>query len=290
MKEISEKIAIIGVGLIGGSIALGLKQHYKSKITIYGACRDPKRAENAIKQGIIDRAIYDVKKIPTDMDLIILAVPVKTEVEILKALAKISFKNCLILDVGSTKKFILQQVQRILPGEISFIGTHPMAGKELSGFENSSPSLFVKKPWIVCPSLSVKTEDINIIKKLITALGAKIFMMDAETHDELTSWISHLQLSLSSILVNTIAREKKWEIMGKIASGGFRDSTRSASNNSEMKTDIILTNKANIITSLNKVNREINKFSKMIERSNDKEILKYFSTAKEIRNHWLSQT
>ncbi|MBI4990915.1 prephenate dehydrogenase/arogenate dehydrogenase family protein, partial [Candidatus Gottesmanbacteria bacterium] len=136
MDNLPKKITIIGVGLIGGSIALGLKMHLASKITIVGLCNDPKRAKLAQEKGLIDQAIFDLKNIPKTTGLVIIATPISSNLSILPQLSKIVARNCLIVDVGSTKEMVIKSVESKFPN-LHFIGTHPMAGNDLTGFENA---------------------------------------------------------------------------------------------------------------------------------------------------------
>lgn len=288
MKEFPEKIAIIGVGLIGGSIALGLKSHFGTKITILGSCDDPSRAQKAVREGIIDIAINNIANLPKDTDLIIIATPIRSTLEIIKRLGSNCPPNCLIIDIGSTKKVILATAQKFLAGEASFIGTHPMAGSEMSGFENASVNLFRNKPWIICPTQKVSNSNLQVVKALISILGANPVIMTAETHDRLTIGASHIFLAISSLLVNAIVKEKDWPEIAQIASTGFRDTTRLASDNPGMKTDIVMTNRTNLLVALGKLKDEITDFTQLIRESDDKAILKYFEDSKRVRDDWIS--
>lgn len=283
MNEFPEKVAIIGVGLIGGSIAMGLKKHFGSKITILGSCSKIERTKKAKELGIIDEVI-DLHAQPLGLrlvTLIILATPIDETIKILKLLSKIKFKNCLIIDVGSTKEYVINAASQIMGPNISFIGTHPMAGNDMSGFENADPNLFRNKSWIVC----VKTHP--MVSELIEILGAKKILMDAKKHDELTTWASHLNLVSSSILINTISSQKNWPEIAKIASTGFRDTTRLASSNVDMKKDIILTNRENVIKSLNNFQKEIGNFISILNSNNTDRLTNYLTHAKTIRDNWI---
>lgn len=288
MNKFPSKIVILGVGLIGGSIALGLKSHFGTKITILGSCDDSRRTQKAVREGIIDAAINHTDDLPKDTDLIIIATPVRTTVNIIKKLGQNCRLNCLIIDMGSTKKVISETAQNFLAGGASFIGTHPMAGSEMSGFENASVNLFRNKPWIICSPKKVSKSNLQVVKTLISILGANPIRMTAVTHDRLTIRASHIFLTASSLLVNAIAKEKNWPEIAKIASTGFRDTTRLASDNPGMKTDIVMTNRTNFLEVLSKLKDEITSFTQLIRESDDKAILKYFEDAKRVRDDWIS--
>lgn len=289
MNNVLKKVAILGVGLIGGSIALGLKRHFGSKITILGSCNSIERAKEAKRLGIIDE-IIDLHAQPLGLrsvNLIVLAAPVGEIIKLLNMLSRINLGKCLIIDVGSTKEYIINAANQLLDTNISFIGTHPMAGSEMSGFENASVNLFRNKPWLVCPSQNTVKGSIPVVTEIISALGAKPIMMDAVSHDVNSSWASHLSLITSSILVNLCAKQKNWDEIAQIASTGFRDSTRLASDNPNMKTDIVQTNRQNLIKCLKALNTEISSFLELLNKNNRQDILEYFQHAKVKRDEWI---
>lgn len=280
------KIAVIGVGLIGGSIALGLKKQLGDKITIYGSCSSLKKSQQIKKEGIIDEILKN-KKIPHDLELLIIATPILTSQNIIKNLPLPNSSNCLVIDVGSTKKSICKLVEQISNSNLSFIGTHPMAGKEKSGFENADPNLFKNKPWIICLTKKTKEGHLRLVKSLIKTLGTKPIIMEAKTHDKICAWASHLFLALSSILVSVIIKQNIRRKVSQIASTGFQDTTRLASHDAKMKKDILLTNKENVINCLLKVKEEIDDFIEILRENNGSRILNYLKEAKEIRDKWL---
>lgn len=286
MNNFPQQITIIGVGLIGGSIALGLKLQLASKITILGLCSDSKRARLIKERGIIDQTIFNVMDIPKTTDLVIIATPVSVILKILPHLAKMFSGKCLIIDVGSTKEIVMNLVESKFP-KLSFIGTHPMAGSEMSGFENADPYLFQNKPWIVCPTKNIKKEQLQIVEELIKILGGKSVVMTPSQHDQIAVFSSHLFLTLSSILISIVATQPGWNQVAKIASTGFRDTTRLASDNPQMKADIVLSNKENIINSLLKTKEEIDNLIKLIQENDSYRLFAYFQHTKIIRDNWL---
>lgn len=280
-----ENITIIGVGLIGGSIALGLKLHLASKIKILGLCNDSKRAKQAKERGVIDKVILNLSDIPKNTDLVIIATPVSDIIKILPLLARSVSKKSLIMDVGSTKEQIMNLAESF--SNLVFVGTHPMAGTDLSGFENADPFLFHNKPWIICQSNNNDKDTVKIVEWLIGILGAKKVIMNAARHDQITAFSSHLMLVLSSVIVSANIKQTNWNLIAKAASSGFRDTTRLASHNPKVKTDIILSNKENIIKALSETKKEIDIFLKLIENSPDK-LFNYLQKTKLIRDNWLS--
>lgn len=273
--KLVQKIAVIGVGLIGGSIAMGLKKRLEDKITILGSCSSIKRSELAVTEEIIDDVLIVGQKIPNDIQIIILATPIEVTFNLLDILAKTVTSNALIIDIGSTKTKICQKAESVLPDQISFLGTHPMAGGEIAGFERADPDLFQNKPWILCPTRKTKLKDINLITNLVKILGAKPIIMEPKTHDLFISWASHLPLILSSVLFKLEAKQKNWKKILEVTADGFSDMTRLAKHKQKLKLDIINTNKKNVLSALLALRQEIDNFQKLIVDGDEEKILKY---------------
>lgn len=289
MTIIPKKIAIIGVGLIGGSIALGLKKRLGPKITILGTCFNPKRSLLAQKNKIIDQVWNSDDKIDTDCNLIIISTPILSVIPILKKILTNLPAGSLIIDVSSTKEDICNRVVEVLPKNIFFLGTHPIAGSQLTGFENASNHLFINKPWVICPTGQTSPKSLNIVKKLIKILGAKSITISPNTHDQLVSWSSHLSLITSCILFSTVSKQKRWRVIANIAFAGLIDTTRLASHNPDLNMGIIKTNRKNIIHSLCAYKKEIDEFMKILKKNDDEKILNYFIRAKTLRDKWLAK-
>ncbi len=288
LNKLPSKIAIIGVGLIGGSIAMGLKKRLGNKISISGLCNDHKRAQSAQDRGMIDHIISADLNIPENTQLVIIGTHISTTIKILDKLMNIPLK-CPVIDVGSTKLLIQKHIQTTLKNKLNFIGTHPMAGSEINGFENADPFLFHSKPWIICPNKNTKPDDIKMIKNLVTELGSIPVIMDAKKHDEIAAWSSHIFLAISSILIGTCTKKGNWDRISEMASSGFRDVTRLGSHDPAMITDIFSTNKLNILNSLRKLTQEINLFSRILEKDDSKDLINYLTHSKTIRDTWLSR-
>lgn len=288
MNKVPSKIAVIGVGLIGGSIALGLKRRLGNAVTIAGSCKSEKRAREAQKRGIIDTVVRDMS-IAHDTELLILATPITKTHEIVKRLELHLVKELLTIDVGSTKETLCTLMARGSWTHVRFLGTHPMAGSDRSGFEAADSHLFRNKPWILCPTRHVKKSDIKTIEKLIRELGAKPIQMDPKMHDTVVSFVSHLPLSLSSILVQAIVTNSFWKLGKELASTGFRDMTRLAGFHPNLKADILLTNKDNTIASLKMMRREIDVFCALLKMEKKKELIQYLTEAKQKRDQWFSE-
>lgn len=284
MKNSFKNVAIVGLGLIGGSIAKALKARLaNSQIT--AVSKNRQALKKALAQGIIDKIAPNFTQIADACDLIILALPVK---EIIKSFGMLnSMKlNSLVMDVGSTKKEIMESQKQIAP-KIRFVATHPLAGREKNGFENASQNLFQHKIWIVCPSERNTGQDLNLVKKLIMLFGAKPVFISADKHDEILSGTSHLHLILASILVNKILSETATGKIRNFLPGSFRDMTRLAEMSPKIKTDIVSTNRHNLLKRLKELNREIIFMGKMIKEGNEEKLNSYFALSKLTRERLL---
>lgn len=284
----AKNILIIGIGLIGGSIAMNLKRGKKIKNCIYGLSRDSNRVQLALKKGVIDCAVKSFDEIPHTIDLIILCTPVNTSINLLEKIER-RFKNkVLVIDTGSTKEQICKLALLQKKGNLRFIGTHPLAGSEKSGFEFSSPDIFRNRMWVICPTINSLKSDIREVRKLILKLGAIPLILSPKDHDRYVSLTSHIPLVLASIYINLV-NKKDSIVLSKIAAAGFYDSTRLASHSARNKTDIIITNRKNIINGMIILKNEINKFMKLLNTCNEEKIFYYFLESKKSRDNWLER-
>ena len=170
----------------------------------------------------------------------------------------------------------------------NFVGTHPMSGNEISGLETASSDLFENKPWVICPSSTTDKRKIKLVKDFVASLGANPFIMDPKRHDQIAALASHIFLITSSILVNAVTKNN-WDKIAQVASTGFKDTTRLASHSSNMKKEIILTNKSNIKNALMDLSNEIDRFSSLLNNDKETELKEYFQKAKSLRDDWINK-
>lgn len=282
-KKSIKNITVIGLGLIGGSIALALKSKQKN-IHVTGIDKDQRAGQMALKIKAIDKFTPNLKEGVKNAEIIFLAIPVR---EIIKILPKVNLfvkSGCLITDVGSTKQEIEKKVRKMPNKNFYFIGGHPMAGKEKSGISAAEANLFQDCIWCLITS---STKQGGTLERIIDSFGAKIITMDPFEHDNLVAGISHLPLVMAITLINTLFGNKNWKMMQKLAAGGLRDTTRIASGDPQMSLDIILTNKTNLVNFINKFIKELANFSRDIENLNEKNLLKKVKGAKKARDQWL---
>ena len=285
MKEESDfkKITIIGVGLIGGSLGLALKEkHLNFKIV---GIDKQEIIEKAIARGAIDEGTVNLEEGIKEADIIIIATPVKTILNILTQINPFLKKGCLVTDTGSTKKQIVQKANKILSKDIFFIGGHPMAGSEECGIESADPYLFHNKTYILTPALKSNLRALKKVSLLIKMIGAKKLILDPLEHDRIVSAVSHLPQIIAVSLINTIGelalRGNNYNYF-KAVGEGFKDMTRIASSPYKMWEDICDTNQENIL----EIIREFKNYLEVIEhklKNNPNSLKEEFQKASKLR-------
>jgi prephenate dehydrogenase len=276
-----KSVTIVGLGLIGGSIALGLKERRDKKLIIKAIVKNKNKFKTLKYQSVFNTISEKIENVSNETDLIILATPIN---EILKILPRLTFlsQKVPIMDVASTKGIVCNSAKLL---NLNFWGTHPMAGKEVTGMENADPNLFVGKPWIVC---SGNKQIINRnVEKVINILGGKTIFMDTVEHDSLTTLASHLPMLISTMLTATVSNSKS-PYLKQIVSNGLIDTTRLASQDSRLLTDIIMTNPNNVITALNDFKNELNTIINLCVKHDEKKLTVYINKARSFRKSLLN--
>ncbi|GAB2692283.1 prephenate dehydrogenase [Paenibacillus thermoaerophilus] len=277
------KVAIMGVGLIGGSLALCLKG--KPGITVYGYSRNPSQAEKYLKLGVVDEAGTDMGEAVRDADFIFLCGPVSTLEPQLEQLASMPLKpGCIVSDVGSTKASLVACARRLALNGVWFIGGHPMAGSERSGVEAASSHLFENAFYVLTPLPETPEDVYDRLAQLLKHTKAQLIRLDAQAHDEIVGAISHLPHVIAVALVNQIARYNDGnELYRLLAAGGFKDITRIASSDSVIWRDILLNNREVVLKLLDDWNREMEQFRLLLESGDGDGIERRFRDAKAFR-------
>ena len=279
------KITIIGVGLIGGSLAKAIKENNLAKV-VFGFGRDSNRLEEAQKANVIDQFSTNLNDAINNSDIVIIATPVGCFQEILSEIKPFLTSKIVMSDVGSTKTNIASIVSQTL-GDYSnyFIPAHPIAGKEKSGFEASESNLFNNRKVIITPLETSSPDSINLIQKMWEGTGADVDFMSPESHDELLGMTSHLPHMLAFSLVNyLISKNPSASIY---AAGGFKDFSRIASGDAVMWRDICIQNKDQIISHIKGYQKTLNSLVDAIENENSDELDLLFTSAKKTRDSWV---
>lgn len=236
-----QRVAIVGLGLIGGSVGLALR---KAKAAQHVAGYDLGRgvSERAQRLGAIDQAYEALADAVQGAELVVLATPVGSMRHLLGQLASVLTPGSVVTDVASTKAQVMQWAEELLPPSVSFVGGHPMAGKEVSGVEAADAELFRGKVYCLCATARTRPAAVKKVSMLIEMLGAHMRFMEPMQHDEQVAGVSHLPFLASVALVNAVAGQDYWPEMAILAASGFRDMSRLAAGSPEMYRDICLTN------------------------------------------------
>lgn len=275
----------IGFGLIGGSIARALRNLYpESNILAYNyyETKPHPQLELAKKEGTLSFVSASFADF-SSCDVIFLCAPVLTNISYLERLLPHLSPDCIITDVGSVKGNIHKAVDRLGLNR-QFVGGHPMAGSEKTGYANSSAALLDGAYYLLTPTKETETSYTEWLKQFVTAAGARCMVLDETSHDEITAGISHAPHIISAVLVNTVALHDKKGNYKKLAAGGFRDITRISSSSPEMWENICLSNKDCILNFLDEYMEILKKAREDIEKSDSKELTKLFSDAKTYRD------
>ncbi len=282
------RITIIGLGLIGGSIGLALKQADWRQAEITGYARRRETASLARKLGAIDTVEFDLRKAARSADIIIIATPALATRDVFKQIAPELSDGSIVTDTASTKLQIMRWAQELLPLKINFIGGHPMAGKELSTIKAATSDLFRKCTYCLTPLPQAKSSAVRIVKDMVKALGAVPLVLEADEHDRLVAGISHLPLLLSAALVLATTKSPSWPQMSRLAASGYRDLTRLASGNPELGAHICLSNQAAIVSWIDMFIDELQKLRKMVADGSE-EIEQALAIANKARQKWLEK-
>jgi len=280
-----KKITIIGVGLIGGSLAKAIKNNNLAEV-VFGFGRNLSRLELAQKSNIIDQYSIDISEALDGASIVVIATPVGTFESILRELKPYITEGMIITDVGSTKTGIAKSAREILVEMAScFVPAHPIAGKEKSGFESSDEELFINKKVIITP-LEINTDKtINSLKKLWEDVGADVDFMSAESHDELLGMTSHLPHMLAFSLVNYLITQNPSASI--YAAGGFKDFSRIASGDAVMWRDICLNNRDQIIAHIKSYQETLSALVDAIDNQDKDKLESFFRDAKTTRDSWV---
>jgi len=278
------KIAIFGVGLIGGSLALCFKG--KPGVQVVGHSVNPSSVEKYMAKGVVDHATTSIAEAAMDADFLFLCVPVGRLEDYVEALSRIELKpGCIITDVGSTKASVVKHAARLSLQGAVFIGGHPMAGGERSGVEAASYYLFENAFYVLTPTEHTPDEALIRLERLLKWTRSQIVKTDAVQHDEIVGAISHLPHVIAAGLVNQVARYNEQNgLYANLAAGGFRDITRIASSDPIIWRDILLNNRDVVLRLLKDWQQEMSRFASLIEAGDGDGVAEQFRTAGEFRS------
>ncbi len=281
-------IAIVGTGLIGTSLALAIKAS-RLQVDVVGTDYDSSARSGAQKSGAFKKVEARLSSAIRGADLVVFATPIMAMREMMESAANDFQEGCVVTDVGSSKKAVLQWAEEVLPKHVSFVGGHPMAGRELSGPQNADGTMFKGKAYCIVPSVNADKAAVSSITTMAEAIGAKPFFIGVDEHDSFVAAVSHLPFMLSVALMGTAAKSANWEDIGQLASSGFGDLTRLASGDPVMHRDICVTNPEPIVAWMDSYIRELYDLRNMLaqEGGPDPDALEHvFTEAMEARARW----
>lgn len=267
------KLAIVGLGLIGGSVGLALKRAHADDTEVVGFDREQEVMVRAHKAGVVDAIAPTIERAVADATMVIVSTPIVTMRRVFREMAPALQKGALVTDTASTKGTVLRWAEAELPRTVHFVGGHPMAGKESMGLHHAEEDLFDGRPYCIVPSVDASQGAVNVVVGFAEALGARPFFLDADEHDSYAAAVSHLPLVTSIALFNLAKGSNAWPELAGISGPAFRDLTRLASGQPEMSQDIFMTNRDNVLHWLNRYIGELNKVAEMIESREDDETL-----------------
>lgn len=243
-----QHLAVVGLGLMGGSLAQALRPYAD---TVTGVDASPETREYALANGIVQAATGDLKAGVSEADVVLLAAPVRSIIQIVRGrIGAYLRSNTLLIDIGSTKEDICAAMGT-LPIGVQAMGGHPMTGKEMSGIAHSDSLLYRGRPFVLCPTRRTTPATRLRALSLVEALGASPIEMDPHHHDRVVAAISHLPYLLSAALVATVSQEgQRDDAVWRLAAGGFRDMSRLAAQDLDMMADILSTNTQAVATLL----------------------------------------
>ncbi|MCK5522342.1 MAG: prephenate dehydrogenase/arogenate dehydrogenase family protein [Thiomargarita sp.] len=279
-----QRLTIIGVGLIGGSLARALKR-VGACGEVVGCGRNKANLQHAIELGVIDRYDIDPVRAVKDADMVVVAVPLGSMADLFATIREALSPEAIITDVGSAKASVVADARQHLGQNFSrFVPGHPIAGTEKSGVEASFAELFENRRVILTPLAETNLAAYTKVKTLWTQTGADVVSMSVKHHDEVLAATSHLPHLLAYSLVFTLAKmEDRIEIF-RFAAGGFRDFTRIASSDPCMWHDICLANREAILQVLNQFNLDLSQLADAISKGNSQDIENIFTSAKTARD------
>jgi prephenate dehydrogenase len=281
-----KQVAIVGVGLIGGSLGMVLKRHRLAD-SVVGIGRRIENLKAAVELGAIDRYVSDSIAGVREADLVVLATPVDTYAEHLRAWGPALRTGCIVSDAGSVKGTLVEQAERLLPAHARFVGAHPIAGKEKTGVTAASADLFRGARCIVTPTQGTDPEALRLVHELWETAGSTVIAMDPHLHDRVLGAVSHLPHVAAYCLMNAL-RELQDRLPAEnvlsYSGGGLRDTTRIAASSPEMWRDIFLWNRDNVVALIELYEQELRRLKDLIRTGDGPGIEKELERAKQARD------
>ena len=284
MNNVIEKLAIIGTGLIGGSLARALRRaDAVEEIVGYG--RSLSNMKLAVESGVVDRAEVSLAKAVEGADMVVLATPVAAMQETIAGLGPLVTEDMVITDVGSVKAPLIEAAYEAFDDLFGrFVPGHPIAGKECSGVRHADADLFDGNRVILCPESDTDDDAVDAVREMWDIVGADVIFMSARRHDAILAASSHLPHVLSYALVDNLVRRDEHREIFRFSAGGFRDFTRIAGSDPEMWRDICLANRKEILACLESYREDLGMLMDAIQSGDGDQLLETFERARHARD------
>jgi prephenate dehydrogenase len=284
-----QKITIVGVGLLGGSIGLAVRRGRLAR-EVAGFVRRAASLKDCERAGAVDYAVTDLLAAVSNADLIILCTPLAQMRSLTEQIMPALKRGAIVTDVGSVKAGVVRELESIIvTAGAHFVGSHPMAGGEKMGVLAARADLFDHAVCIVTPTKKSHATAVRKLEQFWKSLGARVLKMDAAQHDLLVSRSSHLPHVVAATLANLVLNPAGSKMQAALCATGFRDTTRIASGSPEMWRDIALANCKNISRSVDAFVAELKKFQGVLKRGDATAIKNFYATAKQRRDHWCAK-
>lgn len=272
------KVTVIGIGLLGGSLAIALKKNHLAR-EVVGVSRRQAALNFAVKNKIIDHGTNNIVKSVENADLVVLATPIQTILSLLATLGPHLKRGCIVTDVGSTKTSIVNAAEKHLPSHVLFVGGHPLAGSEKKGVEFSDAALFNQSFCLLTPTDKTNRGALEKVNEVWTRLGSTVKNLSPDEHDLILAYTSHIPHLLAYGLIDAIPNN--YLMYGAT---GLKDTTRIASSSPEVWNDICLQNAKNILKSLDEFVKVLALYRKAIVTGDEAALTEFFKKAKEKRD------
>ena len=286
MNNTFEKVCIVGLGLIGGSIGLAIKRSNISN-QITGYARSNSTLERAIELGLVDSVKDNLKDAVNNSDLVILATPLSTFRELVEEMSPFLKKGCIITDTGSAKLTVIEDLKDILPNGVEFVPGHPIAGTEESGPDAGFAELFDNRWCILTPTEDNSSNAVDLVKDFWESIGSKVEIMDPMHHDKVLAITSHIPHLIAFNIVgtaNNLANVTEKEVV-KYSAGGFRDFTRIAASDPKMWSDIFTYNSDAVLEMLDLFSNDFAKLKAAVIKKDSDLLFSNFEKTREVRKN-----
>lgn len=277
------RIGIVGLGLMGGSLAMDLRSLSHK---VFGVSRQEETCKEALKRGIVNYSSTDLSLL-SETEIIFICTPLEAIAPTVKKLIPFISPNTILTDVGSVKKYILDSVSPLWD---NFIGGHPMAGTTDSGLAGAITQLFINRYWCITPTEKTPPKSMEILTDIITSLRAKVCICDPEEHDRAVALISHLPVMISSTLISSCLTEKDENVLNlakMIASSGFRDTSRVGGGNPELGLMMAKYNREFLLHSLTQYRDKLDELISKIEKENWRSLEQDLQSTQQNRSEFL---